>query len=149
MKVSQSCPTLCESMNYTVHGILQARMLEWRAFPFSRGSSQPLDRTQVSHTTSGSVTNWAEGENESKTEPDLNEIEKTKWIETNSSNKVKTVCVRTFNSYEVGRKSSWWKIKKGNGYKVGWMLLYVLRSVLLSVNVKYRETRNRSRGEVR
>ena len=33
---------------YTVHGVLQARTLEWVAFPFSRGSSQPRDRTQVS-----------------------------------------------------------------------------------------------------
>ena len=36
-------------MDYTVHGILQARILEWVAFPFSRGSSQPRDQTQVSH----------------------------------------------------------------------------------------------------
>ena len=35
---------------HIVHGILQARILEWAAFPFSRGSSQPSDRTQVSHT---------------------------------------------------------------------------------------------------
>ena len=35
-------------MDYTVHGILQARILEWVAFPFSRGTSQPRDRTQVS-----------------------------------------------------------------------------------------------------
>ena len=35
-------------MDYTVHEILQARILEWVAFPFSRGSSQPGDRTQVS-----------------------------------------------------------------------------------------------------
>ena len=48
LKVAQSCPTLCDPMGYTVHGILQARMLEWIAFPFSRGSSQPRDRTQVS-----------------------------------------------------------------------------------------------------
>ena len=34
--------------DYTVHGILQARILEWVAFPFSRGSSQPMDRIQVS-----------------------------------------------------------------------------------------------------
>ena len=33
VKVAQSCPTLCEAMNYTVHGILQARILEWVAFP--------------------------------------------------------------------------------------------------------------------
>ena len=37
MKVAQSHPTLCDPMGYTVHGILQARMLERVAFPFSRG----------------------------------------------------------------------------------------------------------------
>jgi len=49
IKVTQSGPTLCDSMNYTVHGILQARILKWVAFPFFRRSSQPRDRTQVSH----------------------------------------------------------------------------------------------------
>ena len=44
MKVAQSCLTLCDPMKYTVHGILQARILEWVAFPFSRGSSQPRDK---------------------------------------------------------------------------------------------------------
>ena len=39
---------LCDPMDYGVHGILQARILEWVAFPFSRGSSQPRDLTQVS-----------------------------------------------------------------------------------------------------
>ena len=34
---------------YTVHGVLQARILEWEALPFSRGSTQPRNRTQVSH----------------------------------------------------------------------------------------------------
>ena len=48
MKVAQSCPTLCDPMDYAVRGILQARILEWGAFTFSRGSSQPRDRTQVS-----------------------------------------------------------------------------------------------------
>ena len=43
VKVSQLCPTLCNPMDYTVHGILQVRILEWVAFPFSRGSSQPRD----------------------------------------------------------------------------------------------------------
>ena len=47
-KVTHSCPTLCDPMDYTVHGILQVRILEWVAFPFSRGFSQPSDRTQVS-----------------------------------------------------------------------------------------------------
>ena len=48
VKVTQSCLTLCDPRDYIVHGILQARILEWVAFPFSRGSSQPRDRTQVS-----------------------------------------------------------------------------------------------------
>ena len=47
LKVAQSCPTLCDPMDYTVHEILQARKLEWVAFTFSRGSSQPRDQTQV------------------------------------------------------------------------------------------------------
>jgi len=42
--------------DYTVHGILQARILEWVAFPFSRGSSQARDRTQVSHIAGGLFT---------------------------------------------------------------------------------------------
>ena len=41
VKVPQLCLTLCDPMDYTVHGILQARILEWVAFPFPRGSSQP------------------------------------------------------------------------------------------------------------
>ena len=49
VKVTQSCSTLCNFMDYTVHGILQDRILEWVAFPFSRASSQPRDRTQVPH----------------------------------------------------------------------------------------------------
>ena len=43
---------------YTVHGILQARILEWIAMPFSRGSSQPRDRTQVSRIAGGFFTIW-------------------------------------------------------------------------------------------
>ena len=49
VKVTHSCPTLCDPMDYTVHGILQARMLEWVAFPFSKWSSQPRDWTKVSY----------------------------------------------------------------------------------------------------
>ena len=45
VKVSQSCLTLCDPMDCIVPGILQARILEWVAFPFSRGSSQPRDQT--------------------------------------------------------------------------------------------------------
>ena len=52
--VTQSCLTLCNSTNCSlpgssVHGILQARVVDWVAIPFSRGSSLPRDQTQVSH----------------------------------------------------------------------------------------------------
>ena len=43
VKVAQLCPTLCDPMDCIIHGILQARILEWVAFPFSSGSSQPRD----------------------------------------------------------------------------------------------------------
>ena len=56
MKVAQSCPTLCNPTDYTIHGILQARILEWVAFPFSRESSQPRDRTQLSLIAAGFLT---------------------------------------------------------------------------------------------
>ena len=39
VKVTQLCPTLCDPMDYTDPGILQARILEWVAYPFSNGSS--------------------------------------------------------------------------------------------------------------
>ena len=50
---------LGDPMDYTVHGILQARILEWVAFPFSRGSSQPRVWIQVSHIAGGFFTRWA------------------------------------------------------------------------------------------
>ena len=59
VKVIQSYPILCDLMDYTCHGILQARILEKVAFPFSRGSSQPRGWTQASHTAGGFFTNWA------------------------------------------------------------------------------------------
>ena len=45
VKVAQLCPILCDLMDYTARGILQGRILEWVALPFSRGSSQPRDQT--------------------------------------------------------------------------------------------------------
>ena len=63
---SESRPVMSDSLRphglLTVQGILQARILEWVAFPFSRGSSQPRDQTQVSHIAGGFFTSWATGE---------------------------------------------------------------------------------------
>ena len=64
MKTAQSCWTLCNPMDCSlpgssIHGILQARILEWVAIPFSRGSSGPQDRTQISLIAGGFFTIWA------------------------------------------------------------------------------------------
>ena len=56
VKAAQSCPTLCDPMDYTVHGILQARILEWITVPFSRGSFQLGNRNQASHIAGGFFT---------------------------------------------------------------------------------------------
>ena len=69
-EVSQSCPTLCDPMDCSlpgssVHGIFQTRILEWVATSFSRGSSQPRDRTHVSCVSCIAgrfFTHWAMGE---------------------------------------------------------------------------------------
>ena len=59
VKAAQSCLTVSNPMDYTVHEILQAGILEWVAFPFSGASSQPRDRSQVSHIASGFFTSQA------------------------------------------------------------------------------------------
>ena len=58
-KAAQLCPTLCDPMDYTVHGILQSSILAWVVVPFSRGSSQPRDWTQVSSFAGRFFTSWA------------------------------------------------------------------------------------------
>ena len=62
--VAQLCPTVCDLMDCglpgsSIHGISQARILEWVAIPFSRGSSWPRDRTQVSCIAGRFFTSWA------------------------------------------------------------------------------------------
>ena len=59
MKIAQSCLTLCNPMGSTVHGILQAKILQRVAFPFSKGSFQPSDQTQVSRIAGEFFTSWA------------------------------------------------------------------------------------------
>ena len=63
-EVAQLCPTLCDPVDCSppgssIHGILQARILEWVAISFSRGSSRPRDGTQVSHIAGRSFNLWA------------------------------------------------------------------------------------------
>ena len=77
--VAQMCPTLhdprdCSPPGFSVHGILQARILKWVDIQFSRGSSQPRDRTRVSYIEGRSLTIWA------TTEAPRNYIKDFKWI---------------------------------------------------------------------
>ena len=63
-EVAQSCPTLCDPMDCSlpgssVYGIFQAKLLEWVAIYFSRGSSRCRDRTWVSHVAGRRFTEWA------------------------------------------------------------------------------------------
>ena len=65
--VTQACPTLwdpmdCSPPGSSVHWIVQARILEWVAIPFSGGSFRPRDRTEVSRTAGRFFTFWATGE---------------------------------------------------------------------------------------
>ena len=64
MLVTQSCPTFCNPMDcsppgFSVHGILQAKILEWVAISFSRESFQSSDQIQVSCIAGGFFTIWA------------------------------------------------------------------------------------------
>ena len=81
VKVSQSCPTL------PPHGILQARILEWVAFPFSRGSSQPRDWTQFSRIVGRFFTSWATREAWAKIKP----VTKPKGQELDTNRKKKKI----------------------------------------------------------
>ena len=65
LKVAQSCLILCDYMDYTVHGIIQARIVEWVAIPFFGGFSQPSDQTQVSCIAGRFFTSWATREAQS------------------------------------------------------------------------------------
>ena len=65
--VTQLCPIVCDFMDYSpqssfVHGILQERIMEWIAIPFSKGSSLPRDWTQMSYIAGRFFTSWTTGE---------------------------------------------------------------------------------------
>ena len=57
-RCGQTCSARGGGGSYTVHGILQAKILEWVAFPFSKGSSQPRNQTRVSCIAGGFFTSW-------------------------------------------------------------------------------------------
>ena len=112
-EVAQSCPTLCDPTDCSlpgssIHGIFQARILEWVAISFSRGSPRPRDRTQVSH-----FTVWATREvtlslllYETHKLGDLGHVVKSLWASVSSS-------VRVIWLEEVTwRADKWWPQRK-------------------------------------
>ena len=103
--VAQSCPTLydprdCSLPGSSICGILQARILEWLAKPFSRESSQPRDRTQVSRTVGRFFTGWATREARVVKQMQPNVIVKPRL----------QVCVFIMHSF---RRTSWrWRTER-------------------------------------
>ena len=69
----------CTLPGSSVHGILQARILEWVTVPFSRGSSQPRDWTQVSHIAGRFFTMWATREAQKHLTKEKNHFVTPKW----------------------------------------------------------------------
>ena len=99
--VIQSCPTLCDPMDCSlpgssVHGFLQARILEWVAIPFSRESSQSRNQTQVSCTAGRFFTNWVKREDTTKD-----------WIENKSGISQSTTTLHSLPSF-IQSKDTYW-----------------------------------------
>ena len=85
-EVAQSCPTLCDLMEYSLpgsslHGILQARVLEWVAISFSRVSSQPRDRTLGSRIPGRGFNLWSTREGQSYIILDQKTMSIETWLE--------------------------------------------------------------------
>ena len=79
VKVTQSCLILCNPMDYTVHGILQARIQEWVAFFFSRWSSQTRNQTQVSHISGNPLQAEPQGKTKERNQKRNKQISRNKW----------------------------------------------------------------------
>ena len=97
-EIARSCPTLCDPVDCSppgssVHGILQARILEWVAISFSRGSSQPRDQTQVSHVAGRRFILWATRVC-SKSSPPSYPLHLT-------ADKQKTYCFNVYNNFWI------------------------------------------------
>ena len=108
VKVVQLCLTLCDAMDYTVHGILQVKILEWVAFPYSRGSFQPRNWTGVSCIAGRFFTNWA-----------IREAPRPPWIHSFLPNFAPPLLHPWFLTYYLVYKNITifcWTIKSKNGW---------------------------------
>ena len=108
---TQSCLTLCDPTDYTVHGILQARILEWVAFPFSRGSSQPMDRTQVSRIAGRFFTSWVIREACNKGS-EISQLQKTNYY--------MIPFIPGIQGSQIQRRKIKWQVLRGQGKERMW-----------------------------
>ena len=108
---TQLCPTLCNPMDCSlpgtsVSGIFQARILEWIAIPFSRGSFQSRDQTQVSYIAGRFFTFWATWET-------LKYLNITKWAMNGISKRhysiivTKILTVTSFHMYNENQNNTY------------------------------------------
>ena len=111
---SHSVVSDCDPIDYTVHRILQARLLEWVAFPFSRGSSQPRDRTQVSWIASGFSTSWAtrEAQDEGKRGGKLSDL-KMWWTKMRSTPGYRKELMANGLPFHMSTLIDWWWLSAG------------------------------------
>ena len=105
-KAGQLRPTLCGPIDYTVHGILQTRILEWGAFPFSRGSSQPRDWTQVSYIAGGFFTSWATREAHTLAEALFTFTDANAWLKSDLTNILTSEKSQNLQEREVHLKNT-------------------------------------------
>ena len=126
VKITQSCPALCDPMDYTVHGLLQARILEWVPFAFSRGSSQPRDQTQVSHIADRFFTNWATKEAPFSTRWQTKNREERAQVD-NQPKALRTTCIQNntqikehyFSNISISCIWGPWSLRQGSTQKWG------------------------------
>ena len=114
VKVTQLCLTLCDPTDYIVHGVLQARTLHWVAFPFSRGSFQPRNRTGVSCIAGGFFT-----DGERQMLYDFTHVESKTLINKQASPPPKKK--KTLNKWEnqIKQKQSCWYREQSSSYHKG------------------------------
>ena len=117
---AQSCPTLCDPMDcslqgFSVHGIFQARALEWVAISFSRGSSRPRDWTRGSHIASRHFYYLS---HQGSPKQNFKEVIKLKWDPLSGSVILQDCCLykkgRDIRNAQTQRNAMW-----GNGEEVG------------------------------
>ena len=123
-EVAQSCLSLCDPMDYSlpgfsVHGISQARILEWVAISFSRGSSQPRDRIQVSCIAGRCFTLWATMEAKyrihtlsKRKDTHIKSHAKKKNLDLNMWSKTKHLIRIANQNFSKLRQSASWKLLK-------------------------------------